>query len=130
MSTKKYYCYPIRDPSENHGWPTCLCGVPSETHRRPMGDRHVWTESHRIPICLIGDRQTSLETDKPNWGPAYLIGERHTSSETNMSHQRPIGRACSNMLVYDGFPIKHVSIRSGRLVSDQICWSPIKHVGL
>ena len=34
------------------------------------------------------------------------------------------------MLVLDGFPIRHVGLGKSMLVSDEVCWSPMKHFGL
>ena len=66
--------------SETHRRPI---GNPSETYRRPNGDRRASLETHRRPACLIRDPS---ETDMPYRRP---IGDRHTKSETNMPHRRP-----------------------------------------
>ena len=49
-------------------------------NRRPIGDRHASSETHRRPTCLIGD------PSETHWGPTCLIGEKYASSET---HWRP-----------------------------------------
>ena len=98
--------------------------------RRPIGDRHAWPENNRRPTCLIGDLS---KTEMPHRRP---IRDRHASLETNMSHRRPtclIGaqhvssgtiRTC---LVYNGSLMRHVGLW---WVSDEACWSPIRHCGL
>ena len=124
----------------------------SETYRRPIGDRHAWSETHWRPTCLIGDQS---ETDMPDRRP---IGDRHSLLETDMpaesnwnSHlfkftyfyiicaylhwnnvrtlirhvnlQWAFNYACrSPMCLLLGM---YVGLRSGMSVSDQ---SPIKHV--
>ena len=52
----------------------------SKTYRRPIGDRHACSETHRRPTCLIGDPS---DTDMPDRRP---FGDRHARSET---HWRP-----------------------------------------
>ena len=98
----------------------------SETLRRPIGDPHAWSETHRRPHNAssetdmpdqrpIGDldmlhwRQTCfirdpLETDMPDWRP---IGD------LDMLHRRPTG-----ISVYDGSLMGHVGFR---WVSDGEC---------
>ena len=50
--------------------------------------------------------------------------------ETDIPHWRPIRHAWSITCVSDGSPIRHVGIRLGMLVHDQVSWSHMRHVGL
>ena len=67
-SSPKYYYY---------WWPI---GKPLDTHWRPIGDWHAWSETHR------GPQHASQETDMPHLRPTCLIGE---PSETDKPHRRP-----------------------------------------
>ena len=130
MSSRKYFYY--RRP----------IGDSSETHRRSIEDRHVWSETQRRPTCLIWHWHAWSET---LWRPTCLIGYRHAWSETHrrptclIKHvQRVFGqewRSSSGMSVPDEArqylmgilsscrsTIRHVDLRSGISVSDQTCW--------
>ena len=90
------------------------------------------TEIHRRPTCLIVE---PLGTGMPDWRPPCLLGDWHTQSET---HWKP---TCvfkfrldyAGMSVSDGSPQAYRSLLDLQpimSVSNQACWSPIKHVGL
>ena len=51
-------------------------------YQRPSEDQHSLSDSHRRPICLIGDRYAWSETHQRT---------EHASSETDMLDLRPIG---------------------------------------
>ena len=57
-----------------------IIGDLSETHRRPIGDSHAWSETHQRP------QHASSETYMPDWRPTCLIGD---PSQSDMTHRRP-----------------------------------------
>ena len=120
---KDIYCHAdnrftlfINPLSKTHRRPI---GDPLETYRRPIRDRHAWSETHWRPrhaswdlpdqrlTCLIGDpsetdmpdripRHDSSETDMPNRRPKIASSEthrrsRHASLETHLKPTKPIG---------------------------------------
>ena len=68
----------------------------SETYRRPIRDRHAWSETHQRPQHFIRDL---LETDMPHRRPTFRIRDPSKTStcvigdplETDMPHRRLIG---------------------------------------
>ena len=117
--------------------------VISETHQRPtcmIRARHAW----RRPTCLIGDRNAWWETQMPDGRPigdtTCLIGDWHAWSKTHwhawssrsVSDGSPIRHVGLQWVSYQAFgsPVRHVGLRSGMSVSDQACRFLIRHVGL
>ena len=115
-----------------------LTKILSETNRRPIGDplqtrmsdwrpigeQHAWSETHRIPISLIGERHVgdSSEKDMSDWRPTCLIRYQYAWLET---HRRPTClirhvQWVSNEAWHS--PMRHASLR---WVSDQACRSPM-----
>ena len=139
---------PIRDPLETHRRPTFLIGNPLETvipDRRPIRDRHAWSETHRRPTCLIGDTsKTDMPDQRPleDWHassethrrPTCLIGGRHASSGTDPRQDMYLlwvsDEACRSPMrdgtsVSNGSPLWHVGLQLGKLVSNLACRSPM-----
>ena len=136
--------------SETHRRPTCLIGDPSQTDmpdQRPKGDCLAWLETNmpnRIPTCLIVYQHAWAKT---HWRPTCLIGDPQsirniylTSDRLrvknvhirylNTPFKRMIGLPCIWYLLWCSdqecwSPIRHVGLRSGMLVSDQACQSPM-----
>ena len=103
-SSQIYYYYrrPIKDPSETYQRPIGDRHVWSETDMpdwRPVGDRLAWSVTHRRPTCLFGYQRASsetywhasFETDMPHSRPACLIGDHHVSSDIEIPDKIPIG---------------------------------------
>ena len=110
-SRKYFYQRPIGDSSET-----------DMPHRKPIEDRHAWSETHLRLTCLIGDpfgdRHVSSEVDMPD---RRHIDDRHAWSETL---RRPtLGKIC----ISHGSQMRHVSLR---WVSAEACRSPIRRVDL
>ena len=97
------------------------------TSRMPGWAKYMYIMSYygiHKNINFIGDPlETEISDRKPNGGQlAWSIGDRHASPETDLPYQ-----SCSMGLRW--VPIRHVGFRSGISVSDQACWSSIRHVG-
>ena len=80
----------------------------------------------------IGARHASLERNIPDRRQACLTGyrhawsvTRHASSESDTFDQSFTIGLWWDMSVSDGSTIRHVGLRSGMLVSDQICQAPM-----
>ena len=72
-----------------------IIGDLSETHRRPNGNWHDWSETSR---CFIRDRHVWSETNRR---PTCPIGDRHAPSKTGMSvetHRRPTSLRSPNRI--------------------------------
>ena len=143
-----------RPRSETHRRPTCLIGDPLETLIWFIGDQHSWSENHRRPTCLIGDldmlhqRLTGMSVS--NWSPigharfqmvsdgvsdgspmnhilvSNVSSNRHVSLRWGMSVTD--GGCQSSMGLQSGISVSYVACRGLWWVSNQACWSPIKHV--
>ena len=126
----------IRDPTETdlpdqrpmgdrHAW--------SETHRA-IGDLHDWSETHRRPTCPTRDLTiwiTKQKVFKNKYIQIYVFTFWYDSACISISGGSPlhrhVGTSVSNLTCR--FPIRHVSLRSDMLISDQTCLSLIKNVG-
>ena len=89
----------------------------SKTYLRPSGDL----------TCLIGDPS---DTEMPHWRLRCLIGDWDASLETEIPHRRPKCLIGDSLDMLDEACRSPMGLRSGILVSNQLCWSSIRHVGL
>ena len=88
--------------------------------RKPIGNQHALSETHRIPICLIRDQYASSENNMPNRIPKCLIGD---PAERDMPHQRPIGDQHSSLETHE--KRVHKNINMIRYLSETH-WRPIR----